>query len=111
MTETKTKTATFIKRLHDFTGDARLFRLSEPIVQTDWDDNEKNSFEYVVVSATVASYSGPETYIFGANEAGEIQDWLELEGSYRGGLDHDEALSNAGYEIRASSPSNVKGMS
>lgn len=54
--------------------------------------------QYVVVSAVVAMLSGPETYIFEANEAGIVQDWGELPGSYRGGLDHVAALMGAGYD-------------
>lgn len=53
----------------------------------------------VVVSAADVPYSGPETFIFGANEKGEISDWGELPGSYRGGLDHEQALRNAGYTV------------
>ena len=45
------------------------------------------------------SNMGSETFIFGANGAGEIIDWGELEGSYQGGSDHALALRNAGYEV------------
>ena len=58
----------------------------------------------VVVSANNVMFSGPETYIFPAAKQGdvyEITDWCELDGSYRGGLDHDEALGYAGYEVLA----------
>ena len=55
--------------------------------------------EYVVVSAADVMYSGPETYIFGADENGEVVDWLELPGSFRGKLDHVAALEGAGYEV------------
>lgn len=55
--------------------------------------------QYVVVSAVVATFSGPETYIFEANEAGSVVSWTELAGSFRGGLDHAAALRGAGYEI------------
>lgn len=90
--------ATEIKRLEDFTGDARLFRLSPPLRNTDYDD-KTSQYEYVVVSATHAPYSGPETYIFPADSEGNVTSWSELEGSYRGGLSHVEALSRAGYQI------------
>ena len=76
-------------RNHEFTGEARLYRVDPPL--------DGNSF--VVVSATVAPYSGAETYIFPANEDGTVRSWLELDGSYRGGLDHDEALRRAGYTV------------
>lgn len=44
-------------------------------------------------------FSGPETYIFPANEDGKVVHWAELEGSFRGGLDHERALRNAGFEV------------
>ena len=56
--------------------------------------------EYVVVSATITLY-GKETYIFAANSLGTITDWRELDGSFRGALDHEHALLNAGYEVAA----------
>ena len=95
-------TAKELKKLEGFTGDARLFQVSPP-VSYDYDyDTEQNqkSTEYVVVSAADVVFSGPETYIFPANEQGEVVDWSELEGSYRGGLDHRQALENAGYECK-----------
>lgn len=83
--------ATLIKsRLTGFTGEASLYRLEPPL----------DGHEYVVVSATVVPYSGPETYVFAASDEGEISDWGELEGSYRGGLSIDEALRGAGYEVQ-----------
>ena len=63
------------------------------------DDNGVESYEYVVVSAAIAPFSGPETYIFGADEEGNVVDWRELPGSYRGGLDIDAALTRAGYMV------------
>ena len=53
---------------------------------------------FIIVSAVVATYSVPETYIFEADESGEITNWGELDGSFRGGLDHLEALNGHGYE-------------
>lgn len=92
MNDAATKTATLVKSgLPSFTGDARLYRLSEPL-----DGNE-----YVVVSATVAMFSGPETYIFAADETGKVTGWSELSGSFRGDLDHQAALQGAGYEVSA----------
>lgn len=83
------KTATFVKNLKGFTGYASLYKLSEPLM-----DNE-----YVVVSATHAMHTGAETFIFPADSEGKVTDWGELEGSYRGGLSHEEALEGAGYSI------------
>jgi len=54
---------------------------------------------FVVVSAVIPLYGGPETYIFPADEDGNITSWGELNGSFRGSLDHEKALRNAGYQI------------
>lgn len=54
---------------------------------------------FVVVSAVCAMFTGPETYIFEADAGGDITSWTELPGSFRGGLDHAEALRGYGYEI------------
>ena len=81
--------ATKIKNLDGFTGMAALYKLSEPL----------DGFEYVVVSAATV-FGRDETYTFGSNENGEVQDWLELPGSVNGVCDHEVALNNAGYEVR-----------
>lgn len=93
------KTATFVRDLEGFSGDARLFRLSEPVgYDRDCDTWEfTKRTEFVVVSAAIV-FGGPETYIFPANEDGEILNWAELGGSEQGILDHWEVLRNAGYE-------------
>lgn len=90
------KTATFIKKLKGFTGDARLYRVDPPMK-----DEDNNDTDHVVVSATVAPFSGPETYIFASGGNGEIASWLELEGSFQGALDHEGALAGAGYKLAA----------
>lgn len=71
-----------------------LYRLDPPM-QTP----EGGTTEYVWVSAIDAMFTGAETYIFACDEDGEVTDWLELPGSYRGGYDHAEALRGAGYEV------------
>lgn len=86
-------TAMFTRSLDDFKGNAALYRLSKPV---DYEGNEQTCF--VVVSDVIAfDHGGPETYIFPADEDGNILDWTELNGSYRGGRDHKHALANAGY--------------
>ncbi len=88
-------TATLIKKLESRgTGDMRLFLVTPPM-----SDYDGNTYRYVVVSATVVPFSGPETYIFGSDAEGEISNWLELDGSFRGGLNHEQALRGAGYEV------------
>jgi hypothetical protein len=63
---------------------------------------------YIIVSAVVLtnsingnSYSSfiCETYIFPADENGKITNYVELNGSYQGGTDHDKALYDGGYEV------------
>lgn len=48
--------------------------------------------KFFIVSANTVPYSGPETYVFPANELGEVTDWGELVG-LRGTLDHKEAIA------------------
>lgn len=74
-----------------YTGDVHLYRLDPPL-----DGNE-----YVVVAAAVRFASGPKTCIFAADEVGRVTDWRALPGSFRGALDHERALRNAGYEVTA----------
>lgn len=83
------KTARLIKELSGFTGTAKLYELSEPL----------DDATHVVVSAADVPYSGPETFIFPADAKGEVTGWGELDGSYRGGLSHDAALTKAGYAV------------
>jgi hypothetical protein len=82
------KSATKIKDLSGFKGEAALYKLSEPL----------SSFDYVVVSTSIV-WGAIETYIFGSNENGEVLDWYGLHGSERGIYDHEKALENAGYCI------------
>lgn len=88
-------TALFTKQLTEFQGDARLYKLHPPMKEEDVNE----LIEYVVVSAIVAMFTGPETYIFQSNQTGEITNWSELSGSHRGRLDHAAALKQAGYTI------------
>lgn len=80
--------AKFIKNPVGFRGDARLYRLDEPL----------NNNEFVIVSG-ISNEFGIETFIFGADEEGEISDFTELEGSFKGDIDHERALENAGYDV------------
>lgn len=95
------KTARELKRLEGWQGDARVFELSEPVAYDyDWNTDEyKSSTKFVVVSAASVMFSGAETYIFACDENGEVLNWMELEGSFKGGLDHERALQGAGFEV------------
>lgn len=96
-----TNIATFIKPTGWGIGDMRLYRLNPAHVETDYDGTER-SIEWVVVSAVNVPSSGPETYIFESTPDGsDVVDWGELEGSYRGGMDHEAALAGMGYEVAA----------
>ena len=92
------KTAKFIRDLEEWIGDARLYKLSEAIPYEGLGDWPDSTTEFVVVSAVVVPYGGPETYIFPALEDGQVMNHLELEGSFQGSLDHNKALLGAGYE-------------
>lgn len=96
------KRATDLGRVNATTarGNQRLYRCDPPFRAEGWGDAPA-SHEYVVVSAAVVPFSGPETYIFPADAEGNVTDYLELDGSYRGALDHERALANAGYAVVA----------
>lgn len=96
------KRATYMGIKGGLEADQRVFMMDPPL-----DGNE-----FVCVSATtmnkiarLANSYGvnlklePETYIFACDAAGFITNYGELEGSYRGGMNHAQALMNAGYEI------------
>jgi len=89
------KTATKVRDLDGFAGDAALYKLSEPLASY---SEPENSYEYVVVSAVNSTWA-METYIFGSSETGRVSDWAELPGSVRGVYDHTVALNHAGYEV------------
>lgn len=86
-------TATRIRAVHlsaDPNASQAIYQLDPPL----------DGHEHVVVSAATVALCGPETYIFGSDENGKIEDYGELNGSFRGGLNHAKALANAGYEVR-----------
>lgn len=94
-------TATKVKQLSEWCGDAALYRLDPPLQDMD-DDDKPAQYTYVVVSAVHVPYNGSvETYIFPADADGEVRDFTELNGSLNGVLSHEQALRSAGYEIAA----------
>ncbi len=89
------KSAMLLKeKLPGFKGHANLYKLSEPLGYS-----HSDQYEFVIVSAVVAPIGGPKTFIFGANEVGVIVDFGELPGSFKGGMDHETALNQVGYEV------------
>lgn len=95
----KIHTARFIKDLTGWSGEAKLYELNPPLAEASFQQDVPNAYRYVVVSSTVAIITGPETYIFGSDEEGGNVNFCELPGSFRGDLDHKQALHGAGYEI------------
>jgi len=81
-------TATELRRLTGYNGDARLYRMTPP----------HKGHRYVIASAA-AAYGNHETYLFPADASGEVTDWTELPGSLKGQLDHAAALEAAGYQV------------
>ena len=79
----------------------QAYLLDPPLPYTDWgaDGTVELQAERVVVSAVVAMFSGPETYIFPADEDGEVASWGEIGASQRGTLSHEVVLEESGYMI------------
>jgi len=78
-------------------GVMMLIHVTPHLVFQDSQSNQRST-HYLIVSAVDVPHSGPETFIFPANRSGDVISWLELSGSYRGGLSHIKAIEDAGYE-------------
>lgn len=89
--------ATFVRVTNSEPANQRLYRVDPP-VSYGWPHGDTTT-DHVLVSAA-DTYTGPETYMFPADAGGNVLDWMELDGSFRGELDHERALRNAGYEVR-----------
>ncbi|GAA2159161.1 hypothetical protein GCM10010403_52140 [Glycomyces rutgersensis] len=89
--ETHHRYAALVRQIPTSFGDVRLYRLSEPL----------NGFEYVTVSAV--THLRPETYIFGSDETGSMDESYELPGSLPGVMNHTKALESAGYIVAEAS--------
>ncbi len=73
------------------------YKVTPAVRYEDYDANYKRvllTTKYIMVSAVVAPYTGPETFIFPADIHGNVTNWGELHGSYTGGLDHARAIAN-----------------
>ena len=93
-----TKIATYVGPGHSDRADQRIYRLDPPISWIDLFADRTRTSEYVVVSAVDHSFA-TETYIFPSDKEGTITNWGELDGSFKGGVDHERALRRAGYEV------------
>jgi hypothetical protein len=91
--------AKLIRTISGWHSDARLYSVDPPMAYQGMEGEDKPTTEFVIVSAVVAQYSGPETYIFPAKKGGTAINMLEMDGSLRGVLDHVAALRSAGYEV------------
>ena len=104
MTKTKLNTAELLKDVSsDFKGEAKLYKLSEPVKYTGGygDERKKRQTKFVVVSSISAApdHGGSETFIFPADATGKVQDWGELTGSDRGNVTHKHVLSSLGFNL------------
>lgn len=84
-------------------GDWKLYKLDPPMKYERWDDDTNDGYieketEHIIVSAAIV-FGEPETYIFPSDENGSVTSWGEMPGSFKGALDHEEALRNAGYTV------------
>lgn len=86
-----------VRDVEGFTGKASLYRLSE-IIEYGFGD-ETNHTGYVIASTAIDPFTGIQTYIFPADEDGNVLDWGELTGSRKGTTSHAEVLSGAGYPL------------
>jgi hypothetical protein len=93
--------AAFCRKVYEMSGDARLYQLSHSIQFHQWHGRsaEIRTTNYVVVSAIYNRFSGNETLIFPANSGGIVLDWCELDGSFSGSKDHEQAIANAGWRL------------
>jgi hypothetical protein len=91
---TANRTATLVRKLSGWAGDARLYKLNPPMAT-----ESGASTDHVIVSAANVIVSGPETYVFAAGPDGKVTSWSEMRGSFRGALDHGAALRGAGYDV------------
>lgn len=94
------KVAKFVRRLEgSWRGDARLYAVTPSQVAKL--SCGRVEFGFVVVSAAVVPFSGPECFMFAAYESGEPIAWTELDGSEKGHLSHERVLKRAGYVVEA----------
>jgi hypothetical protein len=93
----------FVKKEDGCTGFGAVYRLDPPMEWSDWSGDEVATVnaQFVWVHAANVPFSGPETYIFPCDSDGEVKDWAEMQGSFKGGMDLERALEGAGYVVEA----------
>ena len=96
--------ATFIRKRDDgWRGDARHYRLSQPMHWTMFDGDAEeivHATTNIVVSRVFVPGQGFETYIFAADEFGSVTSWLDLPGSQKGNISHEGLLEALGWVIK-----------
>lgn len=108
---TMQKTATWVKDLPDWRGDAVCYKFDPPLSDS-WDEEEGGVWDYAIVSAVTLDYGtvpmsrelrdslpSCETYIFPADENGECISMAELPGSQKNTRSHAQVLGEIGYTI------------
>jgi hypothetical protein len=80
----------FVTKIKDVNGRQVLWKAEPPL----------EGHEYIITSESNVMFTGAETYIFASDKDGNITDWCELPGSYRGELNHKKCFSNIGYNIK-----------
>lgn len=98
------KTATLIRTLPRGTNSmvaAQAIYKFDPPLPTSYDEDESETTIYALVSASNAMFSGPEVYLFAYNDPEDTEpvSWMELPGSQKGTLSHEEVISDLGYTI------------
>lgn len=86
-----------VEDLHTYDGQVRrgVYQLEKPLVT---EDDCRDGFDHVLISAVRHEYAH-ETYIFPCDPDGDVISWSELDGSYTGGTDHQEAIDGAGWTL------------
>jgi hypothetical protein len=74
--------------------ECRIYELSEPIEYAPGKETD-----FVLVAAMNGVITGPETHIYAARFDGSILDWAERPGSFQGGMDCEEAIRRAGWQL------------
>ena len=82
--------------LPGWAGSANLYAVDPPM----WSFGGDKLWDHVVLSTARVPYSGPETYIFGADSTGKVTDFRDLPGSARGEYEDADILSSVGYVIK-----------
>ena len=88
------------ERIKKIKGSQMLWKVTPPIItEPCYEGDTKKKFNYIITSCA-SVFGQPETYVFGADKNGEILDWGELDGSFKGDFDHERAIIGAGYQIK-----------